>query len=43
MTVAPGFFLHKWEMRKGRLQLMIEVPSDVAAQVENERLAQEMK
>jgi len=29
LTVAQGFFIHKWEMRKGKLQLFIEMPHDI--------------
>jgi len=43
LTTAPGLFLHKWEMRKGRLQLLIEIPSDAAEHPDNEHLAQEKK
>ena len=28
ITIVPGFFIHKWEMIKGRLMLMIELPAD---------------
>ena len=43
LTVAPGLFLHKWEMKKGRLQLMVEIPADAADQMNHEELAQERK
>ena len=39
LTIVPGFYLHKWEMVKGRLSLMIELPSDALLQVDNEHLA----
>ena len=39
MTIVPGFYLHKWEMIKGRLSLMVELPADAISQVENESLA----
>ena len=40
LTVAPGFFLHKWEMCKGRLLLLIELPAECLQQMHDERLAQ---
>ena len=43
LTVAPGFFLHKWEMRKGRLILLIDMPSDAVDQMEDERLVRQRK
>jgi len=43
LTVTPGFFLHKWEMRKGRLLLLIDMPADAAQQMENEKLVFERK
>ena len=39
LTIVPGFYLHKWEMVKGRLSLMIELPSDALRQVDDEQLA----
>ena len=43
LTIVPGFFLHRWEMRKGRLALLIELPADAAMQMENEILAMQEK
>jgi len=39
LTIVPGFYLHKWEMVRGRLILLIELPADAAHQMEDERLA----
>lgn len=30
LTIVPGFYVHKWEMVKGRLMLLIELPADAA-------------
>ena len=43
LTIVPGFYLHKWEMMKGRLTLLIEIPSDANEQMQNERLALQTK
>ena len=43
LTIAPGFFIHKWEMRRGRLQMCVEFPADMLDQVNNEKLAKEKK
>jgi len=29
LSLVPGLYLHKWEMIKGRLMLLIEIPEDV--------------
>ena len=39
LTIVPGFYLHKWEMVKGRLSLMVELPSDAIRQMHDESLA----
>ena len=35
----PRFYLHKWEMFKGKLSLMVELPADARSQKHNEDLA----
>ena len=30
LSVVPNFFLHKWQVRKGVLELMVEVPENIA-------------
>ena len=42
-TIVPGFFIHKWEVRKSHIKLMIEIPADATAQVDNHNLAHEKK
>ena len=39
LTIVPGFYLHKWEMRKGRLQLMVDIPADLNEQMENPKIS----
>lgn len=39
MTIVPGFYLHKWEMKQGRLTLMIEVPKDVTDQIRDSSIS----
>ena len=29
MTLVPDFFIHKWQMRKGKMELIIEVPENI--------------
>ena len=43
LTVVPGFYLHKWEMRKGRLNLLVEFPADIASHVNNREQAQQAR
>ena len=39
LSVVPGFYIHKWEMIKGRLMLLIELPEDMHEQMDDENLA----
>lgn len=34
--MCPEFFIHKWETRKGQLQLLIEVPHNIEKILANE-------
>ena len=43
LTIVPGFYLHKWEMIKGRLTLIVELPADCQEQMTNSHLALEQK
>jgi hypothetical protein len=29
LTVCPNFFIHKWELRQGKAELLIEIPANV--------------
>jgi hypothetical protein len=29
MTIVPDFFIHKWQMRKAKMELVIEVPENI--------------
>ena len=29
LTVCPNFFIHKWEQKKGKLELFIEIPVEI--------------
>jgi len=31
LNVCSNFFVHKWELHKGKLELMIDVPADIEA------------
>ena len=39
LTIVPGFYLHKWEMLKGRLTLLVELPADISEQMVDSTLA----
>ena len=43
LTVVPSFFLHKWEMKKGRLTLLIEIPANVCEQMVNDKDGQPLR
>jgi hypothetical protein len=43
LTIVPGFYLHKWEMIKGRLTLMIEMPADICEQMADPKLATQQR
>lgn len=29
MTIVPELYLHKWETRKGKLELFLEIPANI--------------
>ena len=36
LTVCPNFFIHKWELRQGKAELLIEIPLNVKKILEDE-------
>jgi hypothetical protein len=36
LGVCPDFFIHKWEQRKGNMELLIEIPARVVEMSKNE-------
>jgi hypothetical protein len=36
LNVCSNFFVHKWEQHKGKLELMIDVPADIEAVLQDE-------
>jgi hypothetical protein len=36
LTVCPKFFLHKWETKQGKVQLIIEIPEAINEILEHE-------
>ena len=35
LTVCPNFFIHKWETRKNKSELLIEIPQEINYILEN--------
>ena len=35
MTIVPDFFIHKWQTKKTGMELLIEVPENIVAIVNN--------
>jgi len=35
LTVCPNFFIHKWELRQGKAELLIEIPENVKRTLED--------
>ena len=38
LNLVPGFYIHKWQMKKGKMELMIDIPQNVNELLEDENL-----
>ena len=43
LTIVPEFYTHKWQMRKGKMELLIEVPENIEEIIANYRTEHDIK